>query len=322
VGELRSTKRVVITPAQTFVRPAQRTVEHSFFGPCLRCARDMQYDLRNPMGEHEAGEWLLKEFKRRRSHVNCLEGRRQSGPLSLNTLEGIVCPTCWQECSEIRDALVRAENERIWAQRAAENDKFEQGRRDFERWKYHNTWRTARPDEFQNAPDGSARFTVESTPDRVHEILFRWRATGGQCRGDSPRNVVGIWIDERFAFRYHAWNLAPFVGNRQVPKFWYQDEVWPPPEDSVRQDVFGLGFCQWLERRFQPELLRCKPAALWKAQNIGLQLASLSKLETPCVVHAEWIDGSLCANVLVHHDSSKVLEFAKCRLGITIKSSR
>jgi len=333
-GELRSIKKVEVIPETTVVLPAQMNVEHTFYGPCLLCGKDMQYSLWfRTRDKHQAEDWLLTQFEsnRRKAHASYLEGRRKEGFIELRKLEGIVCESCRAICAESRAAVAKRKSEREEVKRQTAARQREQYERERERWEYHTTWRDAQPAEFANLRDGVARFTVSVPGKRPNKVLFRWRAVGGRCRGDSPRSVVGMWVDRKFITRYHGWNIAPLEGQR--PYFekdleWYDGDncfgpQWPPADDSGRQDVFGVGFCRWLEGAFQAKLLRLKPAATWTAKtkrdSWPLDVPTLREIKTPGVVHTHWIDGSVYATLLCDTDLPKVCGFADQQLAVKIE---
>jgi len=142
-----------------------------------------------------------------------------------------------------------------------------------------------------------------------------------------------MWVDQRFLTHYHAWNIKPLAGIRPDVHPDDESECWnehgpfgPPEKDLVRQDVFAVGFCRWLERDFQQQLLGLKPTVAWKAKGgdwpmnfADPSIHTLNALETPCVVHTEWADGSVYARVLSDNQWTKVLRFARRRLGLKIK---
>lgn len=331
-GELRShVKNVNVVPEEKreYVIPAKTVVDWAFYGPCLACARDMEYHIWFQVRKKaDVEDWLLKQFetKRRKAHLSLLEGRRQSGIL-IDRLEGIVCQSCRTTLAESR---TKRETEKEQARKLkgeadkqAAARKLEQDLRDRERWNYHTAWRDAHPGEFDNLPDGFARFTV-TTANRNYRVFFRWRPVGGKCRGDSPRNVVGLWVDRKFITHYYGWNIVPLEGERPYFKQDVQwidgyEQDWPPNEDAAKQDLFGVGFCRWIERTFQPQLLRLKPAVKWTAKGTWpIDVNSLSVFVTPCVVHTHWIDGSAYARVLEDNEMPNVIEFADRALGLKI----
>jgi len=332
-GELRSIRKVRVIPERTFA--AQTIVDWTHYGPCLRCGKDTEYGFSRSGTKSEIEDWLLKqnEKSRRKGHISYLEGRRQDslGHISLRNLEGIICESCRTACAEARSAVAKRKEEKKEAELHAKKRQLEQDRREREQWVYHTTWRDSEPGEFENLRDGVARFTAEIPSKRRWKILFRWRPVDGLCRGDSPRNVVGMWVDRKFVARYHGWKIEPLKGQRP-----YFDEDlqwsdnggsydWPPPEDSARQDVFGVGFCRWLEGQFQAELLRLKPVATWTARTRydcwPLDVPSIRKINTPCVIHTHWIDGTAYAQILYDEASPKVIHFAEEHLGMRINQT-
>ena len=319
-GEVRSTKKVTVTPEKNIVIPAQTIVERTFYGPCLVCAKDMQYSFYwrwNMDSGYE--DWLLKQFEpsRRKAHLSFLEGRRKEGYMQLRVLHGIVCTSCQEAFASTRAIAQKKRDEKEVKKKRREQRTAEDRERAREQWDYHTTWRDVTKADLANAPDGAARFTV-TIPRRRHtyKILFRWRPVGGQCRGDAPRNVVGMWVDRRFVTHYCAWNLTPYGGESPWDEWSYYQEV----NEVDEADVFGVGFCRWFEREFQRELLQTNPAAIWRAKggqrptNVGV----LTELEYPCVVHTHWIDDSVYARVLVSDELPKVLAFAEKHLRLKV----
>jgi hypothetical protein len=338
-GELRAhAKKVDVVPERVYVVPAKTTVDWEFYGPCIACAKDMLYELscmqfaswRDRKAELE--DWLLKQFEasRRKIHLLHLAGKRQQGLIQIDRLEGIVCPDCRATLAATRARSIAAKEERQnrKEQERQQNEKQQTERswQERERWQYHTTWREARPQEFQCLRDGIARFTATVSERRPYKILFRWRATGGRCRGDSPRNIVGMWVDRKFVTHYYGWNFKPLKGER--PYFpqdaeWDDgyEEVWPPREDSAKQDVFGVGFCRWFERAFQKELLQAKPATSWRTKggDWPIDVETLQVFNTPCIAHTQWIDGSMYARVIADNELPKVIKFAGQHLGMGIE---
>jgi hypothetical protein len=319
-GELRSTKKVTVIPEKTYVSPAQTVVERTFYGPCLVCAKDIQYSFYWRWSTEEGTEeWLLKQFEpsRRKAHLSFLEGRRKDGFCQLRVLHGIVCVSCQEKYATARTAIQRVKAAKEELKRQAELEEAEVRLHERERWEYHTTWRDAEVGEFGTVPDGVARFTARVSRGRTHKILFRWRPVGGKCQGNSPRNVVGMWVDRQFITHYHGWNIEPFDG--EPPQYQWGD--YEEAEDFSVQDVFGVGFCRWFERAFQPELLRITPAATWEAKGSGWPTGInplYEEVETPAVVHTRWIDGAVYARLLCDNELPKVLAFASEHLGMNI----
>jgi hypothetical protein len=329
--QIRTTSKISVEPERTYVYPARTNVEWEFYGPCLVCSKEMEYDLwfRTTVQSH-AEEWIMKQFEQDRKtvHLSLLQGRRRTGYLSLGSLEGLVCKPCWKVCEQMRAAALQTKRERTAekAREAREEAKRVEAdqRRERERWENHATWREAAKSEFVNIPDGVARFAAELGPKR-YKILFRWRPVGGNCRGDSPRNVVGMWVDGKFVTHYHGWNIAPLEGER--PYFdedveWENgyNRIWPPKKDAHEEDVFALGFCRWLERAFQKDLIRSKPEATWRAKaGMFLDISTVEDIKIPCVLHTEWIDGSIYARILPTQQLSKLIAFAEDQLRMRIE---
>jgi hypothetical protein len=316
----RLVKRVEVLPERTY--PAYTVTRQTFYGQCLACGHETEYGdgWWTGTNEEDKRRWYLEQLEpsRRKVHMRVLEGTRGQGRLSISTLEGLICEPCRRSYKEVRDPNEKARRAKKWAKEDAEQRSYEdgeeQGRRDQERWTYHTTWRDASRGEFDKLPAGLATFTATVRKGRSHKILFRWRPVGGKCRGDSPRNVVRMWVDGASVSHYHGWNFAPLAETSPFFGGGEKDEaIWE------RRDVFGVGFCAWFDRDFQEELLRVKPAAIWRASGGAWPLnRDLSDLKTPCVVHTECPDGKVYARVLADDELPKVREFAKERLGVRI----
>jgi hypothetical protein len=259
--------------------PSVQSVRETF-GPCLVCRQEMQYTARNL-----DDEWLGKQFKRRERLLTKLHGLGyQNESPSVKYIEMIVCASCREECKRARDAENRrriAEKEARAAKTAALT----------EQRQYHLTWRDAKLGEFDPSKR-SAEFRVSLSSSRTYVVVFRWRAT----RGDSPRNVVGMWVDGKLVAHYEAWDLEPFWIEESSQD--YQD--WYPDYDETQagycSDVFALGFRKWIEREFQDRLVQVKPSAKWRSGGSWpLNTYSLNDLEKPCVIHTQWIDDRIYA---------------------------
>jgi hypothetical protein len=157
---------------------------------------------------------------------------------------------------------------------------------------------------------------------RLYEISFRWHATAGKCRGESsPRNIVGMWVDKKLVAHYEAWNLTPYVDSKRMDD---EDDGTVPEsyrnynsEYTRQEDVFGRGFCQWIQREFQKELASSDPNAVWYALNPDpLDCYSISP---PFVTHTVWIDGSVYAYLHPDYDLQRVAEWAGECLGLRIE---
>jgi hypothetical protein len=235
---------------------------------------------------------------------------------NVSFIESIVCKPCREEYEKLRDA-----DSRRW-QVAHEAEK-ERNKRERERMYYHNTWRDAKPGEFDRLKH-SADFRAVLFNQRIYEITFQWRATDGECRGDSPRNVVGMWVEGKLAAHYAARNLKPYESDREETHdydgYVRDREEYDPRYDyearARRWDVFGQGFCKWIEREFQGELLRIEPDFVWRARDAEGDTDDLPGLS---VIYTVWIDGSVYAKLKPDLDLKEVATWALKHLGMRIE---
>lgn len=121
-----------------------------------------------------------------------------------------------------------------------------------------------------------------------------------------------MWVDGRLASRYYGWNLSPFDDQPD-----YQN-VWEGEAERF-QDVFGEGFCRWIERAFQSELIACGPDFVLDILSARRHWPDTSSLTKPALIHIKWFDGSVCADVLCSQDLPSVVEFAHRRLRLRIE---
>jgi uncharacterized protein YbaR (Trm112 family) len=299
--------------------PCVQSVRETF-GPCLVCGNETKYAGRN-LDE----QWLGKQFKRREKLLTKLRGLGyQNESPSVQYIEMIVCPTCREECKVARDTENRrqiAEEEAREAEKAARR---EQKKREAEQRKYHLTWREAAAGEFDPSKH-SAEFRVSLHNLRPYVVSFRWRATGGKCRGDSPRNVVGMWVNGKLVAHYEAWDLEPFWIEEASQDYqdWYSGADDDNDEAEYRSDVFAPGFREWIEREFQDRLLQLKPSATWRTGGSWpLNTYSLNGLQKPCVIHTQWIDDSIYAALFCDKDDMdlpRLSEFVARYLGLRIE---
>lgn len=327
-GELRSTAKFNVVPERQIVVPKQTTVEYTFSGPCLRCGTDIQYKGFARWSKKNVEDWLLEQFseKRRKAHISYIEGRR--GTCLTMRVEDIICEQC-RACHEHAQRDRREKAERDKAERKRKEEREEQERlKERERYVYHVTWHKRTRADAARLPDGSARYVV-TWPGGITQLLFRWRPTAGDWRGDSPLNIVGVWQDGVLIAHYYGWNLVPLAGER--PYFGSDVEysrdnyqIWPPREDVRQEDVFGVGFCRFLQRACQQELLRAKPDMTWSAAAVGDAVdgtEKLSHLTRPSIVHTRWVDGSVFAAVVPSSNLETVKSFAK-KLGVQIRKAK
>jgi len=313
------TYREEVNRVEGIVVPAHEYARRIYSGPCLACGREMEYDIGTfRFGGEE--EWLEKQFARRDKLLKSLQKyypESKTRSPGLGAIESIVCKACREEYEQLREADARR-----W--QAAHEAEKERNKRERERFHYHNTWRDAKPGEFDRSKQ-SADFRAVLFNQRFYEITFRWRATDGDCRGDSPRNIVGMWVEGKLTAHYAAWNLKPYESDHEethdydgyVPDSYDQDPRYDYGALTRRWDVFGQGFCKWIEREFQSELLQIEPAFIWRARNAD----SLDTCELPSlsVIHTVWIDGSVYAQIKYDWDLKEVAAWALRHLGMRIE---
>jgi hypothetical protein len=284
----------------------QKYTERRYFGPCLICERETQYSA-----SHVSDEWLAKQFKRRRMLLSILRGTAPSytSP-SVAYIETIVCAGCREESRKLRAAAVQ--------QRAAEERQKEQEEKEWKRkveesWRArvrHYEWRDVTAAEIDPAPH-AAEFRAVLQDSEVYQILFRWRATPGKCRGDSYLMKVGMWVDGKLTAHYHGWDLQDIdVLEDEDHRLYGSEEKWPT------MDLFGSGFCRWIERAFQPRLLRVEPDLVWEPGSYGELDTQIRRPGTLCV---DWLDGTRYVHVLPSLNLPEVAEWAEQHLALRIE---
>jgi hypothetical protein len=147
------------------------------------------------------------------------------------------------------------------------------------------------------------------------------------CRGHSPAHLVALWADGRLSAHYYGWNLSD-LGERRFEE--------PEYDFEAPTDLFGPGLAVWVERTFQPELLKIEPTAVWtaKGQAIGRRMDSFwpgtdcihscwqggpKQYPDPCVIRSIWIDGSAHAKLCNFFTVEQILQFAWESLGVDIR---
>jgi hypothetical protein len=236
-------------------RVPQKYTARRYFGPCLICEKETEYSP----ASHLSDEWLAKQFKRRRMLLSILHGTAPSytSP-SVAYIHTIVCAGCREECGKVRAA---AYADRAAEERQREKEAKEWKRKVEESWHartYHYEWRDVTAKEVDPTPH-AAEFRVVLPTSEVHQIVFRWRATAGKCRGNSYLMKVGMWVDGKLAAHYHGWDLQDIDVLQDNDHHLYgSEEKWPTA------DLFGGGFCRWIERAFQPNLLKVEPDLIWE----------------------------------------------------------
>jgi hypothetical protein len=108
-----------------------------------------------------------------------------------------------------------------------------------------------------------------------------------------------------------GWHISTFCGLVEIKIIWYAED------DLTRRDVFARGFCQWIEGEFQPALLQMKPEAVWLAR--GESSLDLDALPSPCLIHTQWIDGSVYAKIRQDWDLQIVAAWALKHLDLIIE---
>jgi hypothetical protein len=285
--------------------PQQYTVRR-YFGPCLICERETQYSA-----SHVSDEWLAKQFKRRRKLLSILRGTAPSytSP-SAAYVEMIVCAGCREESGKLRAA---ADQQRAAADRQKEKEEREWKRKVEESWQarvHHYEWRDVTAEEIDPTPH-SAEFRAVFPTFEMHQILFRWRATPGKCRGDSCLMKVGMWVDGKLTAHYHGWNLQDIdVLEDDEHHLYGSEDKWPT------EDLFARGFCRWIERAFQPLLLQLEPDLIWApGRRSGLD----TQVRRPGSLLIEWIDGTRYVHLLPSLDLPDVAEWAEQHLDLRIE---
>src|SRR5215471_4460412 len=147
--------------------------------------------------------------RRRSSLLHALHKGFDGNAPKVETIEGMVCPNCRAECQRLREAAYRqkqaddaAQKQRNEAKRIAHVN--------------HYGWWTATAEDVDGTPH-SAEFRAIFVNFEVHDILFRWRAVPGKCRGNSFLTRVGMWVDGKLTAHYYGWNLQ-----------WLEDDDYRP----------------------------------------------------------------------------------------------
>jgi hypothetical protein len=285
--------------------PQKYTVRR-YFGPCLICERETQYSA-----SRVSDEWLAKQFKRRRILLSILRGTAPSHTSpSVAYIETIVCAGCREESRKLRTAAVQ---QRAAEERQKEKEEKEWKRKVEESWRarvHHYEWRDVTAAEIDPTPHGT-EFRAALPNSEVHQILFRWRATPGKCRGDSYLMKVGMWVDGKLTAHYHGWDLQDIdVLEDENHRLYGSEEKWPT------MDLFGGGFCRWIECAFQPRLLTVEPDLVWEP---GSYKELDTQIRRPGTLRVDWLDGSRYVHVLPSLNLPEVAEWAEQHLGLRIE---
>jgi hypothetical protein len=264
----------------------------------------MEYENKWPNDEERA----RKQFARRRREALVQKLRydiekRQGDVPAIPTIEGMVCNECRRECSKSRAAAKRQAFEEEQERRR----KVEERQAALQR---HYEWRTATAEEVDPTPH-SAEFRAILSNCEVHEILFRWRAAPGKCRGESYLTKVGMWVDGTLTAHYWGWDLHRLDYDDDTT-FYASEDKWPI------QDLFGLGFCRWIERAFQQRLLRLTPNQTWGPRQYEELNTELIR-SRPGTLQIDWIDGSGYVHILPSLSLLDVAEWAERNLELCIE---
>lgn len=295
-----TTEHKHVIPAQSSTTPAHEYTTVTLKGPCFICEAEMEYTGRWPYSEeHARNQFKPKRWARIIDH---LQGGTGLDVPQIGTLENMVCPKCREECRKMREKAARQAR----MEQLADQQKVEQNRLARER---HYAWRTVTASEVDPTPH-AAEFRAVFSNFEVHEIVFRWRAVPGKCRGESFLMKVGMWVDKKLTAHYHGWNLQYLFLN-DGHRFFASEDEW------ATSDLFGLGFCRWIERAFQSNLLRLKPNQSWR-------VGQFEELDTrvgsrPAIVRLEWLDGSRYVHVLPSLNLPEVAEWADENLELRIE---
>lgn len=300
--DFSTTEEKRIAPAQTYSTPAHECTIRRINGPCIVCERQIEYPGPWPSTEEHA----RKQFMRRRRD-QILQKLRGGGRLGdvpkVETIEGMACTQCRTECKQQREAAERQRQaEAQKKQREVEQKRLARLR--------HYEWRTATASDVDPTPQ-SAEFRAVFPNFEMHEILFRWHAVPGKCRGDSYLMVVGMWVDGKLTAHYYGWNLQ-WLDLNEEHQFYGSEDEW------ATEDLFGLGFCRWIERAFQPRLLRHKPDQTWAPGGYE-ELDTSVVRDRPGTVRIEWIDGSRYVHLLPSKNLPEVAEWAEKNLELRIE---
>jgi hypothetical protein len=271
-------------------------------GPCVVCDREMQYAAGWPADEAQA----RKQFKpkRREKIVKKLRTGEWDGRVPhLETIEKMVCAECLSKCAALREERSLQQQ----AERQARQQRVELRRNAVFR---HYEWRTVTASEIDRTPH-SAEFRASLPNDEMHRILFRWRAVPGKCRGESYNMAVGMWVDGVLTAHYYGWNLQS-LSDDDYRMFYASEDKWDT------SDLFGRGFCRWVERAFQQRLLRLEPDQSWRPGQADELNVSLGR---PGMLRIVWLDGTQYVHLLPSLDLPAVVEWAEQNLGMRIEES-
>jgi hypothetical protein len=262
----------------------------------------MEYGPRWPSDEDHARK-QFKSSRRNRILKKLREGGWNSGEVpQIETIEHMVCVGCRTECRKLREETQHEERDRERArQQKVEQDQITRQR--------HYEWRDLTADEIDRTTHAT-EFRAVFPDSKPHEIVFRWRAQPGKCRGaDSYLMKVGMWVDGKLTAHYFGWNLQH--ADVDADRDWYcSEDEWPT------SDLFGRGFCLWIEHAFQPLLLRLKPDWKWTAKgNTELEIET----QRPGTLLIKWLDGTSYVNVLPSQNLPEVAEWAERNLRLRIE---
>lgn len=276
----------------------------SLNGPCLVCETPIEYAYGWPRDEEHARKQFTNP--RRSQLLKRLREDDLNNPApKVGTVERMVCPSCKDECRQQREATHRrkriekqAQEEKVEARRVA--------------CMAHYEWRTAAAEEVNQIPPQSLEFRAVFANFELHEILFRWRAIPGKARANSYLMKIGMWVDGKLVAHYYGWNLQHFDEKSRDEMFYTSENDWPT------EDLFGLGFCRWIERAFQPQLLRLNPDHSWRPGQYGELQTELSRFR-PGTVRIKWLDGSSYVHILPSKNLPLVAEWAAKHLELSIE---
>jgi hypothetical protein len=310
--EFSTTTEKRVVPAKDYgavTIPAKEYTVTKIQGPCLVCqTREVEYVW--PSDEEQARK-QFKPNRRERILQKLREGGWDDGRLpKVETFEGMMCPQCTAEFRKLREA---AQQQRKMVARQEEAKEQDRARRVDENRiarVHHYEWRTVTAKEVDRTPH-AAEFRAVFQNSATCQILFRWRAVPGKCRGDSYLMKVGMWVDGRLTAHYHGWNLQDIEVDADIAKYFYTSE-----DDWPTEDLFSRGFCRWIERAFQPRLLRLKPDLIWKP---GSRKELNTQVYRPGTLLIEWGDGSRYVHVLPSLNLPVVAEWAEQKLGLRIE---
>jgi hypothetical protein len=285
----------------------QKYTLRRYFGPCLICEKETEYSPES----HLSDEWLAKQFKRRRMLLSILRGSAPSytSP-SVAYIHTIVCSGCREEYGKLR-ATASEDRAAKWRQEQKEAKEWK--RKVEESWRahtHHYEWRDVTAEQIDPTPH-AAEFRALFASFEVHQILFRWRATAGKCRGDSYLMKVGMWVDAKLTAHYHGWDLHDIDvlqdDDHHLNGF---EEKWPTA------DLFGGGFCRWIERAFQSRLLGVEPDLVWSP---GCYTELDTQIRRPATLRVDWPDGTRYVHVLPSLNLHEVAEWAEQYLELRIE---